>query len=99
MADLTGSPTPAEPGHWPQGDAEIEGMVERGELEYVQPSPEHAQFLMEQAAGHLTTADPLTRSHPPSAFTLAARRRTEAPAVQSRTVRRREPLPPVWLSA
>ncbi|MPV48810.1 hypothetical protein GCG21_02040 [Pseudactinotalea sp. HY160] len=58
------------PGHWPQGEAEITDMIHRRELERVDPSPEHADLLIDQAAGHLSAAAPLIDHHPPSAFTL-----------------------------
>lgn len=45
-------------------------MLERGELEYVQPNLGHATLLMNQAAAHLGSAEPLIESDPPSAFTL-----------------------------
>ncbi len=60
----------AEPGRWSQGAAEIETLIERGEIEEVEPSNEHAMLLMEQAEGHLAAAKPLVEKHPPSAFTL-----------------------------
>lgn len=59
-----------EPKRWAEGAAEIEGMVDRGELEYVEPSRAHAELLMNQAEGHLNAARPLVQVHPPSAFTL-----------------------------
>lgn len=59
-----------DPGRWPTGATEVEGMIERGELEHVTPSPEHADLLMSQAQGHLDAAEPLIEAHPPSAFTL-----------------------------
>jgi len=58
------------PGHWPQGEMEIEGMLDRDELERVDPSAEHAALLLDQAAGHLTSAELLIDQHPPSAFAL-----------------------------
>lgn len=36
----------AAPGHWPQGDAEIETMIDDGDLERVAPSTEHADLLI-----------------------------------------------------
>lgn len=63
-------PDRTSPGHWPQGDTEVDGMLERGELERVEPSPQHAEFLIDQALGHLTAAAPLIDQHPPSAFSL-----------------------------
>ena len=62
---------PSSPGHWPQGEVEIEGMLDRHELERVEPSAEHAALLLDQAAGHLTSAEPLIDQHPPSSFALA----------------------------
>lgn len=58
------------PGRWAQGAAEIQTLVEQGELEFVEPSEEHAELLMEQADGHLAAARPLAQIHPPSSFTL-----------------------------
>jgi hypothetical protein len=55
---------------WPVGEFAVEGMIERREIEVVQASVEHANLLMHQADGHLDSADPLTRTHPPSAFAL-----------------------------
>lgn len=62
--------TTPPPGRWPVGDTEIEGMVERGELEYVTASSSHADLLMDQADGHLSAAAPLVEVHPPSAYAL-----------------------------
>ncbi|MBC7277387.1 hypothetical protein [Nocardioides sp.] len=58
------------PGHWPQGDAEIDTMLEHGDLERVTPSAEHANLLMSHADGHLEAAEPLIDVHPTSAFPL-----------------------------
>jgi hypothetical protein len=58
------------PGRWAQGADEIQTLIERGELELVEPSEEHAELLMAQAGGHLAAAEPLAAVHPPSAFTL-----------------------------
>lgn len=59
-----------EPGRWTEGQAEVEGMVDRGDLELVAPSAAHADLLMKQADGHLAAAEPLVVEHPPSAFAL-----------------------------
>lgn len=59
-----------EPGSWAQGEHEIDGMLERGELEYVSPNAAHAGLLMNQAEAHLASAQPLVDTDPPSAFTL-----------------------------
>jgi len=61
---------PPQPGRWAQGEHEIDGMLERGELEYVTPSHDHAALLMDQAEAHLGSAQPLVETDPPSAFTL-----------------------------
>jgi hypothetical protein len=60
----------SDAGRWSQGEEFIEGMLERGQLDTVHPSPEHADLLMTQAEGHLAAAAPLVELHPPSAFTL-----------------------------
>lgn len=57
-------------GRWPEGAAEIEDMLDRGELEFVDPSTAHAELLMKQVDGHLAAAEPLVLEHPPSAFAL-----------------------------
>lgn len=58
------------PGHWPQGEAEIETMLEHRDLERVMPSVEHAELLMSHADGHMEAAEPLIATHPTSAFPL-----------------------------
>jgi hypothetical protein len=58
----------ADPGRSARG--EIEALIERGELEEVEPSAEHSNLLMAQAVGHLGAAEQLVLLHPPSAFTL-----------------------------
>ncbi|MGY0539082.1 hypothetical protein ACW14X_16330 [Nocardioides sp. YJ-D4] len=58
------------PGHWPQGDAEIETMLDHGDLERVTPSVEHAQLLMSHADEHLAAAALMLATHPTSAFPL-----------------------------
>jgi hypothetical protein len=45
-------------------------MIERNEIEVVEPSAAHADLLMHQAEGHLASAEPLTFTDPPSAFSL-----------------------------
>ncbi|WP_109506881.1 HEPN domain-containing protein [Nocardioides speluncae] len=59
-----------EPGRWPLGADDVSGMIERGELELVQASPDHAGLLISQAEGHLQAAAPLTEVHPSSAYNL-----------------------------
>lgn len=59
-----------DPGRWSEGEAELEAMIDRGDLELVEPSSAHADLLLEQAEGHLAAADPLVVEHPPSAFAL-----------------------------
>jgi hypothetical protein len=60
----------AAPGHWPQGDAEIETMIDHGDLERVAPSSEHADLLMSHADEHLEAAKLMMDTHPTSAFPL-----------------------------
>lgn len=59
-----------DPGRWPEGEAEIDAVIESGELELVEPSPAHADLLLTQADGHISSAEPLVDEHPPSAFAL-----------------------------
>lgn len=61
---------PDEASRWPQGAAEIETMLERGDLQRVAPSTEHADLLMGHADEHLRAAKPLIESLPTSAFPL-----------------------------
>lgn len=58
------------PGHWSQGDAEIETMIEHGDLERVEPSAEHATLLIAHADEHLEAAKLMLDSFPTSAFPL-----------------------------
>lgn len=60
----------AVPGHWPQGDAEIETMIDHGDLERVAPSTAHADLLMSHADEHLAAATLMLDTHPTSAFPL-----------------------------
>ncbi len=36
-------------GRWPVGEAEVQNLIENGEIEEVEPSEEHADLLMRQA--------------------------------------------------
>lgn len=45
-------------------------MIERGELQLVEPSSDHADLLISQADGHLQAAAPLAQVHPSSAYNL-----------------------------
>lgn len=56
--------------HWPQGEAEIDGILECGEPERVEPSGEHADLLVDQAVGHLSAARSFIDQHPPSSLAL-----------------------------
>lgn len=45
-------------------------MIERGEIEEVEPSAEHADLLLSQAQGHLASSESLVTMDPPSALVL-----------------------------
>lgn len=57
-------------GRWPVGQAQVDAMLIRGEIEEVIASAEHAQLLLDQAGRHLVSAEPLVQADPPSALTL-----------------------------
>jgi hypothetical protein len=40
-------------GRWQIGVAEVENLIDQGEIEVVEPSAEHAALLMRQAETHL----------------------------------------------
>lgn len=48
---------PSEDRRWPVGQAEVQGMIERGEIEEVEPSVEHADLLLSQPQGHLASSE------------------------------------------
>lgn len=58
-------------GRWRPGEAEIEQMLARGELERVQPNREHAEGLMDRARRNLASVDLLVEDNPEAAFTVA----------------------------
>lgn len=70
MTDTESPDVTDEPGRWPLGADEVSGMLERGELERVRPSPDHADLLIDQSDGHLRAAAPLVDLHPSSAYNL-----------------------------
>lgn len=49
---------------WPVGEAEVQNLVDDGELQLVAPSDEHARLLLEQAALHLESAAKLVDDDP-----------------------------------
>ena len=57
-------------GRWPVGEAEVQNLIDQGELEEVEPSDEHAALLMRQAEAHLTSAPSLLPADPPGAFAV-----------------------------
>jgi hypothetical protein len=57
-------------GRWSVGEAEVQNLIDEGELEEVQPSDEHADLLMRQAETHLASAPSLLPSDPPGAFAV-----------------------------
>lgn len=57
-------------GRWPVGEAEVQNLIDEGELEEVAPSEEHADLLMRQAETHLASAPALLPSDPPGAFAV-----------------------------
>lgn len=57
-------------GRWPIGEAEVQNLIDEGELEQVEPSDEHANLLMRQAENHLASASVLLPDDPPGAFTV-----------------------------
>ena len=57
-------------GGWQVGAAEVENLIDQGEIEIVEPSPEHADLLMRQAETHLASVPALLPADPPGAFAL-----------------------------
>ena len=57
-------------GRWQVGVAEVENLIDQGEIEVVEPSLEHADLLMRQAETHLRSAPGLLPADPPGAFAL-----------------------------
>jgi hypothetical protein len=55
---------------WEQGRAALDGMVERGELERVPASREHADALLDQAHQHLGSARAIAGADPVGAYQL-----------------------------
>src|SRR5262245_28470719 len=55
---------------WPVGEPAVEGMIERGEVETVEPSARQAGLLMAQAEQHLASSGLLVETDPSSAFVL-----------------------------
>jgi hypothetical protein len=52
------------------GAAEVENLIDQGEIEEVEPSAEHADLLMRQAETHLRSAPALLPTDPPGAFAV-----------------------------
>ena len=57
-------------GGWQVGAAEVENLIDQGEIEIVEPSSEHADLLMRQAETHLASVPALLPADPPGAFAL-----------------------------
>jgi HEPN domain-containing protein len=57
-------------GRWPLGEAEVQNLIDEGEIEEVEPSQEHADLLMRQAETHLASAPALLPADPPGAFAV-----------------------------
>lgn len=55
---------------WQQGRETLDGMIERGELERVPASRDHADLLLSQARQHLASANAIARSDPAGAYQL-----------------------------
>ncbi len=55
---------------WQQGRETLEGMVDRGELERVPASRDHADLLLSQACQHLASANAIAGSDPAGAYQL-----------------------------
>lgn len=56
------------PDRWPVGAAEIRNLLDQGELQMVEASPEHADLLQRQAEAHLLSARTLMADDPAGAF-------------------------------
>lgn len=57
-------------GRWAVGEAELQNLIDEGEIEEVQPSSEHAELLMRQAETHLASVPALLPADPPGAFAV-----------------------------
>jgi hypothetical protein len=55
---------------WQQGRETLDGMIERGELERVPASRDHADLLLSQARQHLASANAIAGSDPAGAYQL-----------------------------
>jgi HEPN domain-containing protein len=61
-----------DPDHrWRQGEAAIQGMIDRGELQLVEPSRDHAERLMVDAGRALDSAERNTADDPRTAYVNA----------------------------
>ncbi len=70
---------------WPVGAEEVQNLIDEGELDLVEPSPEHAALLMKQAETHLASAPILLPADPPGAYAVlydAARKSMSAVLAQ-----------------
>ena len=68
-------------GRWQVGAAEVENLIDQGEIDIVEPSPEHAHLLMRQAETHLASVPARCPRTHKGAFALiydAARKSTGA---------------------
>jgi hypothetical protein len=52
------------------GVAEVENLIDQGEIEVVEPSPDHGDLLLRQAETHLASVPALLPADPPGAFAL-----------------------------
>jgi hypothetical protein len=57
-------------GRWAVGSAEVENLIDDGEIEVVEPSREHADLLMRQAETHLASVPALLPADPAGAFAI-----------------------------
>lgn len=57
-------------GRWVLGEAEVQNLIDQGELDEVEPSSEHAELLMQQAETHLVSAPALLPADPPGAYSV-----------------------------
>lgn len=58
-------------GSWPVGAAEVQNLIDEGEIEQVEPSTDHAELLMRQALAHLASAPTVLPNDPVGAYALA----------------------------
>jgi hypothetical protein len=68
---------------WPVGEPEVQNLIDEGELQQVEPSEEHAEFLLDQADTHLASAAKLVDDDPSGALAMlydAARKAMTAPS-------------------